>query len=479
MGGVVSSVFGGAPKAPKAPDPATLIQAQAQANRINEVNPFSSSTYSFTPNATTQAAQPNYGSGMLGSVANKLVGSQTPAAGTDGTWTRTIAYNPQIQGAIDQQLGQITGNMANGLDFSGAPQMATSLNVGGAKTGNAAKATGGIQTKLAKPVGQIQTSIDPNEFDINSYFQKVYDPMQQLLSKEYDRSGSALNSQLAAQGLQLGSEGFQNAQNIQSEGYNDALVRALSGAYGQALGASQNAFGQELAAGQFANSAQNQSFGQNLASGQFANSAQQQNYAQQYGLDQLAQGNRAQDIAVAQANANLANQGRQQAISEQLLQYQLPQQNLSYLAGLGGNFGATPNIDAMGAYGLSSGIANNNYNAAMQNYQGNLSGLFGLGGVLGAAKIMGPLAAACDPDLKTDIEPAPEVLPMLDRLRLSTFRYRVEPTEARHIGPMADEWAEIFGGDGKSISFVSLFGILLKSIQELNTKIEKLEASHV
>lgn len=332
MGGVVNSVgslFGGGkkPKAPETPDPTKLVEAQAQANRINETNPFASSTYS---------------------------------QGEDGTWTRNISYNPALQGQIDSNLNSLYSTMDKGLNLGALPQYSSGLQgVGKAGTPTSTKALGGIQN-----------SINPNEFDINTYFNKVYSPLSSLINEQYDREGVALDSKLAAQGLALGSDAYKNAQEIQGSNKNNAMTQAMAQAYAQALGASQNAFNQELQAGQF------------------ANSAQQQNFAQRYGIDQLSNQNRAMDYQIALANSNLQNQAAQQARNDALLEYQLPMQNLSYLTGLGGQFSGTPQIDTLGAYGLAQQSAQNQYAAQMNNYANQNAGLFGLLGNLGSAYIM-------------------------------------------------------------------------------------------
>jgi trimeric autotransporter adhesin len=77
--------------------------------------------------------------------------------------------------------------------------------------------------------------------------------------------------------------------------------------------------------------------------------------------------------------------------------------------------------------------------------------------------------------LKTDfaaIDPA-DVLDRLTRLDISTWAYRGS-SEGRHLGPVAEEFREMFGlgSDGTSISTVDASGVALAAIQGLNTKLE-------
>lgn len=62
------------PKAPAAPDITEMINAQAQANRVNTVNPY---------------------------------GSQTFTQGADGQWNSNVQFSPEMQKLFDKQLGMV------------------------------------------------------------------------------------------------------------------------------------------------------------------------------------------------------------------------------------------------------------------------------------------------------------------------------------------------------------------------------------
>lgn len=372
---------------PPAPDPSQLIQQQAQANRVNEWNPFGSSTYAQSP---------------------------------EGQWSRTTSLNPMLQSQLSSQfrLGSMGSHAAEGLlpqayqnfsspfNYGGLPKMSEGVNVGSAQSYNPMLGGQGPQLGIQGGVNGgpgAQTSlqhpgaVDPNQFDINSYYNKVYAPMAASVNKQYDRQQPHVDSQLAAQGIPLGSDAFHESQSIQNEGRNDALTRASSAAYGQALGASQNAFGQamganqnqfgqNLASGNFYNQGVGQNFGQGLASGAFGNQAQAQQFGQ--GMQGYGMGlaGRQQDIGLGGMNAGLQNQWHNQALQEGMQNRYMPYQEAQMMNQFQGmnspNFSGTPQLDTTGPNALAYQGQMNAWNAQNANSQANNQGLFGmLGGV--------------------------------------------------------------------------------------------------
>lgn len=79
----------------------------------------------------------------------------------------------------------------------------------------------------------------------------------------------------------------------------------------------------------------------------------------------------------------------------------------------------------------------------------------------------------CDRGLKENCEAAPSVLDKLASLPVECWNYKGD--SAKHIGPYAQDWAELFGGDGKTIAAIDLFGVLLKSVQELALEVRSLK----
>jgi hypothetical protein len=70
------------------------------------------------------------------------------------------------------------------------------------------------------------------------------------------------------------------------------------------------------------------------------------------------------------------------------------------------------------------------------------------------------------------------VLDQLARLPLSTWRYREGPDRSQHLGPMAQDFREVFGlgDDDRSIHVVDGQGVTLAAIQALLARVEALEA---
>ena len=61
-----------------------------------------------------------------------------------------------------------------------------------------------------------------------------------------------------------------------------------------------------------------------------------------------------------------------------------------------------------------------------------------------------------------------DVLARVAALPVSEWRYKVEDKSAKHVGPMAEDFQQVFGlGDGKTISMVDASGIALAAIQGL------------
>ena len=72
---------------------------------------------------------------------------------------------------------------------------------------------------------------------------------------------------------------------------------------------------------------------------------------------------------------------------------------------------------------------------------------------------------------KTDFAPIDEIaiLEKLSELPMSTWRYKVETEDERHLGPIAEDFQQAFGfSDGNTISTVDASGVALTAIKGLN-----------
>ena len=68
---------------------------------------------------------------------------------------------------------------------------------------------------------------------------------------------------------------------------------------------------------------------------------------------------------------------------------------------------------------------------------------------------------------------ADAILEKLSRLRILTWRYKHEPAHIRHLGPIAEEFAEAFqvGGSNRVIALDDALGVAYASIQALDARI--------
>lgn len=82
------------------------------------------------------------------------------------------------------------------------------------------------------------------------------------------------------------------------------------------------------------------------------------------------------------------------------------------------------------------------------------------------------------PALKERKRTAESVLPKLEALKVDRWKYLDGVADSgEHIGPYADQWAELFGGDGVTISIQDGLGVALKAIKELSGRVRALESA--
>jgi hypothetical protein len=301
------------------------------ANRLNQTNAYGSLNYNQT--GTDQYGNPTY--------------------------TQSQTLNPQLQSAINSNLGQL-GQGFNAPQFQG--QDMASQNYYGSR----------LNQQQYDPSSMVNTQFDRSQLGASSLPSYGIDPGQtysdaimQRLQPSQQRQTQALDAQLANQGIMPGSKAYETAKTLAAQSQNDALTSAIVGGMGVGLQANQQQFGQNF------NIA-----GADLAARQAMNT----------------QGMAANSLAYQQqlANQGLGMQAQGQGFNQALAQSMLPYQQAAALKGL-----ASPSFASYATVGPT------NYTGAMQNtYQGNLananaqnayqnsmtSGLFNLGG----AALMGP-----------------------------------------------------------------------------------------
>ena len=433
--------------APKAPDPTQTAAAQtksnidtanstAELNRINQSNPYGTSTYSITgtnPDGTpiytqsTQLSAPqqqifdaqqqqdlgltNTANQMLGQVQN----SYSQPMDTSSAGNVNFGMSPQ-------QLQQYQSALNSGMSPDQISQYANSLNssAGPASQTQAAQATaatagyGNIQNQLSVTGGQLSNDLDQTR---DAY----YNEQKAMLDPQWAQTQNDLQTQLANQGLVQGSDAYNKAMTLMNQNKSNAYNLAQNNAILQG-GQEQSRLQQmDLNAGNFANSAQAQGFNQSLANAnlqQQANlanqsSTNQANLANQSANNQMAQYNAAlgnsaaaQGLAGYQSNAQLnnsalgqganttlANAQQNNAANAQQLQqlFSLRNQPMNEFNALRNaspiqnpTFSAVPQVNVAGTD--VAGITNQAYQGQLGAYNNTLSGIGGLAGAtLGAA----------------------------------------------------------------------------------------------
>ena len=72
-----------------------------------------------------------------------------------------------------------------------------------------------------------------------------------------------------------------------------------------------------------------------------------------------------------------------------------------------------------------------------------------------------------------------QLIQLLARLPVSTWRYEWEPESVRHLGPMAQDFAAAFGlgSDDRRIETADAIGVLIVAVQALEKRVAELETA--
>lgn len=328
VGDVLSPIFGSPQKVDIPNYTGAAQQTSASdlaANRLNQSNPYSSLNYSQT--GTDQYGNP--------------------------TWTQTQSLNPQLQSAINSNMGQL-GQAFNAPQFQG--QDMASMNYFGSK----------LNQQQFDPKTLANYQLDTSRLgadDLPSYGinpgQTYSDAIMQRLQPSLERQTQALDAQLANQGIMPGSKAYETAKTLAAQGQNDALTSAIVGGMQTGLAANQQQFGQNF-------NVANTQLGANQYNNQQAMNANNLAYQQQL------------------ANQGLGMQAQNQAFSQAMAQSNLPYQQAGMLKGLASpsfaSYATTMPVDYTGA--MKNTYAGNLANANAQNAynQSMMEGAFSLGG---------------------------------------------------------------------------------------------------
>ena len=387
------------PQTPPIPDPSQLINAQSNANRINQ----------FTP----------YGNLLYGSVGDQGQFSQglVPEGGQSAAFTQETPFQTQLRAAQEgtglglgnTAYNRVTGRTVVGTNPDGSPifednpdfqnpfmtaptlsGVSAAQNIDPTQLGNLQNFNQSISSNVALPTGLSSDGLtalqsDPEAFR-STIEQTLYDRQLGLLQPEFTRQRQELETNLVNRGIPITSDPYNQAINRFESQQGEQLGRLAQQA---TLAAGQESdrlvnqgrqnrameFGERAASGEFGLAANQQGFGQNAANVQLQNAGRQQQMADQLLSNQVAQQNRQREIAERNA---------------------LRGQNFNELAALTGgsqiqqpSFFAPGSIDTQGAFAAQQAAQNNAYNQAMNQQSANMGGLFGLAGNLGSAYISG------------------------------------------------------------------------------------------
>jgi len=386
------------PQNPPTPDPNELINAQANANRINQ----------FTP----------YGNLLFGSVGDQgqFVQGAVPEDGQSAAFTQETPFQTQMRAATEgtglglgnTAFGRVTGQTVIGQNPDGSPiyqddpdfqnpfrtaptlsGVSAAQDIDPTQLGNLQNFNQNIASNVALPTGLSNEGLtalqsDPEAFR-GTIEQSLFDRQLGLLQPELTRQREELESNLINRGIPITSDPYNSAVNRLESQQGEQLQRLAQQA---TLAAGQESdrlvnqarqnrameFGERAATGEFGLAANQASFGQNAANVQLQNAARQQQIADQLLSNQVAQQQRSREIAERNA---------------------LRGQNFNELAALLGgpqiqqaSFFAPGSIDTQGAFAAQQAAQQNAFNQAMGNRQANLGGLFGLAGNLGSAYLL-------------------------------------------------------------------------------------------
>lgn len=378
----------GGGSAPSYPDPQTVANAVTGTNQQTA--------------AYNKALNLNNYSNPFGSQQSHQVGTD-PNTGAP-IYNTTVSANPQLQGALNNLLGQ-TGNSSSTNSYAqqGLGDLTGYLSNIGYNAEGIGNRFSGLSSNVSGLAGQLspQAAQQAQQQGQNA----AYASQTQYLDPQFSQQKESLDAQLANQGITPGSEAYNNAVL----NYNNQKQQAYS-----------NAQNQSILTG-------NQIGTQNLNNQINSLNAQAGLYGQAGGLLQSQLGAMGVDASTIGQRAGIY--GQQVGIG------QTPYSNLSSIAGLIPGYSGTAQSSSSPA-DLAS-LYNNQYqsqlagyNAGQSSTNGLQSGLFGLG----SSALMGYMMS--DRRAKRSIR---RVATFPNGLGVYTYHYIGEARNVRHLGFMADE----------------------------------------
>ncbi len=508
MGNIMDDWFGiesggGGSSGGTQPDPKDAADTQYQYNKqaiidssmygnIDQYGPYGSTVFARRPDGSVYAQTVNLDPKVRGLLDSQFAAGQ----GLNEAALRQIGYLPQDRFQLPtspnarQYAADAFGQRT--LDYN---NIADPMSMG------IYEATG-VAPGASRQIGYntTQQSLSPTA-STDAIAQASYAQAKSMFEPDLQAQRKSLEINLANRGIPVG-----------SSVYNDEMSRLDRQANNMYEQASRQAI---LDSGQ----EQSRQFGQNLQAGQFGQAEDQRgfqnafNEANYYNSDDLARRNFLSGEDSRLAGQHLSNQqflgqygnqqynqlmsalgygnnAYQQNLSNVLLERNQPFAEASALLGTSPNF-QTPQFMNTQALNVQTpdylGVVNqNSRNAAqiqaaqMQANAQSSGGMWNAIGSIGAAAL--PLLS--DENEKEDRRPADgeSILFSIRGMPVDDYRYK-DSAQAEYgvpehrTGPMAQDWAEEFGGDGRTIDMADGFGKILAALKALDARTSKKRAA--
>lgn len=458
------------PDTPKPPDYVGAAQAQGGANidaalagtalaTPNQVNPFGTTSWS---NPGYDQAMADWMAGQPGGGSASGTGAYDPGAPNSNAGPQSVGdfYQNTFGTNVHPSLGQLTSNPVGSISDSIGEHFRRDTGITALTNTQSLFGKGDNGSAPSYTPSPEETAYNnwlssrPDKKNFNSpgdwTLSTQFSPE---LQKLFDRTGS---DPLAPADLGAGAEA--NRQTASDAVYGRA-TRYLDPQVAQARTALQA-----------------QLHDQGIYPGSEAYAYQMDQFEKQTGTSYADARDRA--ITLGGAEADRTFHENQQTWLQRLQERELPFQEYGTLKGLLPS--ANPSAQSVQPSPILDAIKQQ-YGAALNQY-GIDAGQAGSQNAAGASILAAIVTAlACDPALKTDVRPAEPVLDKLEKVHIHHFRYKPEVPGVGtggmvFTGPMADEWAAQFGGDGKKIELLSVLGVIMKGMQELRAEIRSLKA---
>jgi hypothetical protein len=498
MGGLVKAIFGGN-DAPPPPDYAAAARETAagnkeaaqfavNANRINQVTPYGSLTYSRAQPAFDQAgydkAMAAYNAGtpsnqyqvpyytddgelsfrnavQPGTSGTAPTREQFTAADDGGGWTQTMNLTPQAQATLDKQMklsdqyadtaskgfANVQGLLENpNIDTSGMPEF-RSIDTSQLKNIRELNQAGlpDIRNLNTSNLNQIrQLGLDGLPQAPISAGQTAQDAIFSRLNPTLSRDDEALRTRLANQGIQLGSSAYNREMDLQGQRANDLRLQAAAQGISLDQAARQQAFGERKDLSTFDMAQRAQGFGENQAMSNFDLTNNQRDFGQRQAMTAAdLQTNQLQFNQQA-ALAAQQNQQRQAMMQEALAKQSRPLDLVNAL-----RTGAQVNNPQFNSFAQQANVAgpdllsatNQQYGQQISAYNADQAAGAGLMSGLGSLAMAGAKAGMfSDRRMKENIIKIGE---LNNGLNLYKFDYKPEFKNiagfGTYVGVMADE----------------------------------------